>query len=56
MLDRYFYTYHNPAGNHFVRGSGSFPNVLAVDVPLHGRARLGGGLRHGNGRLACRAR
>lgn len=36
MLDRYFYTYHNPAGNHLVRGSGSFPDVQAVDVPLRG--------------------
>ena len=25
LLDRYFYTYHNPAGNHFLRGSSSFP-------------------------------
>lgn len=37
MLDRYFYTYHNPAGNRFVRGSGTFPDVIAVDVPLRGR-------------------
>ncbi|MCY3778975.1 MAG: hypothetical protein OXG78_01580 [Chloroflexi bacterium] len=36
MLDRYFYTYHNPAGNHLVRGSGTFPNVVTVDVPLRG--------------------
>ncbi len=36
MLDRYFYTYHNPAGNHFVRGQGSFPDVQTVDVPLRG--------------------
>ena len=36
MLDRYFYTFHNPAGNHFVRGSGTFPNVMTVDIPLHG--------------------
>ncbi len=37
MLDRYFYTYHHPAGNHLVRGSGSFPVVKAVDIPLRGR-------------------
>ena len=37
MLDRYFYTYHNPAGNHFVRGAGTFPDVIAVDLPLRGR-------------------
>ena len=37
MLDRYFYTFHNPAGNHFVRGSGSFPDVMTIDVPLRGR-------------------
>ena len=36
MLDRYFYTFHNPAGNRFVRGSGTFPNVMTVDIPLHG--------------------
>ena len=36
MLDRYFYTYHSPAGDRFVRGRGTFPDVLAVDVPLHG--------------------
>ncbi len=36
LLDRYFYTYHNPAGNHFVRGQGSFPDVKTVDVPLRG--------------------
>ncbi len=36
MLDRYFYTFHNPAGNRFVRGQGSFPDVLTVDVPLRG--------------------
>ena len=36
MLDRYFYTFHNPAGNHFVRGSGTFPNVMTVDILLHG--------------------
>ncbi len=36
MLDRYFYTFHNPAGNHFVRGSGSFPDVHTIDVPLRG--------------------
>lgn len=37
MLDRYFYTFHNPAGNRFVRGSGTFPDVIAVDVALRGR-------------------
>ncbi len=36
MLDRYFYTFHNPAGNHFLRGSGSFPDVMTIDVPLRG--------------------
>ncbi len=36
MLDRYFYTYHNPAGNHFARGVGAFPAVRAIDVPLRG--------------------
>lgn len=36
MLDRYFYTYHNPAGNHFLRGAGTFPDVIAVDAPLRG--------------------
>lgn len=36
MLDRYFYTFHNPAGNHFARGRGSFPDVRTVDVPLRG--------------------
>lgn len=36
LLDRYFYTYHNPAGDHFVRGTGTFPAVLAVDVQLRG--------------------
>ena len=36
MLDRYFYTFHNPAGNHFVRGRGTFPDVKAVDVRLDG--------------------
>ena len=36
MLDRYFYTYHNPAGNHFLRGAGTFPDVFALDVPLRG--------------------
>lgn len=36
MLDRYFYTFHNPAGNRFVRGSGSFPHVIAIDIPLRG--------------------
>ena len=37
LLDRYFYTFHNPAGNHFVRGSGSFPAVNVIDIPLRGR-------------------
>ena len=37
MLDRYFFTYHNPAGNRFLRGNGSFPDVIAVDVALRGR-------------------
>lgn len=37
MLDRYFYTSHNPAGNHWVRGSGSFPAVMTVDVALRGK-------------------
>lgn len=37
LLDRYFYTFHNPAGNHIVRGSGKFPNVQTIDVPLQGR-------------------
>lgn len=36
MLDRYFYTYHNPSGNHFVRGRGTFPDVAVVDAPLRG--------------------
>ena len=36
MLDRYFYTFHNPAGNHFVRGRGSFPDVQMVDIVLQG--------------------
>ncbi len=36
MLDRYFYTFHNPAGNRFVRGSGFFPHVTAIDIPLRG--------------------
>jgi hypothetical protein len=36
MLDRYFYTYHNPAGNRLARGSGSFPDVDAIDLPLSG--------------------
>ena len=36
LLDRYFYTYHNPAGNHVVRGRGSFPEVQTIDVPLRG--------------------
>ena len=36
MLDRYFYTCHNPAANHFVRGRGSFPHVMTIDVPLRG--------------------
>ena len=37
LLDRYFYTFHNPAGNHFVRGSGSFPDVNVIDIPLRGK-------------------
>ena len=36
MLDRYFYTFHNPAGDHFVRGTGRFPDVITIDIPLHG--------------------
>lgn len=36
MLDRYFYTYHNPAGNRLVRGSGTFPDVDVIDIPLSG--------------------
>ncbi|MYD10429.1 MAG: hypothetical protein F4X02_10345 [Chloroflexi bacterium] len=36
MLDRYFYTFHNPAGNRFVRGGGRFPDVQAIDIPLRG--------------------
>jgi len=36
VLDRYFYTYHNPTGNHMVRGSGSFPDVEVMDIPLQG--------------------
>lgn len=36
MLDRYFYTFHNPAGNHFARGQGSFPDVRTVDIRLRG--------------------
>lgn len=36
LLDRYFYTYHNPAGDHFLRGRGTFPHVAAIDVPLRG--------------------
>ena len=37
LLDRYFYTYHSPAGDHFLRGAGRFPDVVAVDVALRGR-------------------
>jgi len=37
VLDRYFYTYHNPAGNHFLRGRGRFPKVRVVDIALRGR-------------------
>ena len=37
LLDRYFFTYHNPAGNHYLRGTGTFPAVAAVDAPLRGR-------------------
>ncbi len=36
LLDRYFYTYHNPAGNRMVRGSGGFPDVQTIDAPLGG--------------------
>ena len=36
MLDRYFYSYHNPAGDHLVRGRGTFPHVATVDVNLRG--------------------
>ncbi|MCY3976706.1 MAG: hypothetical protein OXG23_01280 [Chloroflexi bacterium] len=36
MLDRYFYTYHNPAGDRLARGRGTFPNVATVDVELRG--------------------
>ena len=36
MLDRYFYTHHNPSGDHFIRGSGSFPDVQTVDIAMRG--------------------
>ncbi len=36
LLDRYFYTYHNPTGNHLIRGEGSFPNVEIIDIQLQG--------------------
>jgi hypothetical protein len=36
LLDRYFYTFHNPTGNHFARGSGTFPDVDVIDIPLQG--------------------
>lgn len=36
MLDRYFYTFLNPAGNRFARGGGRFPEVQTVDIPLRG--------------------
>lgn len=36
LLDRYFYTFHNPTGNHLVRGAGTFPDVEIIDVPLEG--------------------
>ena len=36
MLDRYFYTYHNPAGDHFARGRGTFPDIATIDVDLRG--------------------
>ena len=36
MLDRYFFTFHNPAGNRLVRGQGTFPEVQVIDVPLNG--------------------
>ena len=54
LLDRYFYTFHNPAGNHFVRGSGSFPDVNVIDIPLRGKPAWGRRLCYGNGSLACR--
>ena len=37
LLDRYFYTFHNPAGNRLARGSGSFPDVQEIDIPLRGK-------------------
>ncbi len=37
LLDRYFYTFHNPAGNRLARGSGSFPDVQVIDIPLRGK-------------------
>ena len=37
MLDRYFYTFHNPAGSHLLRGRGSFPDVEVIDIPLRGK-------------------
>ena len=37
LLDRYFYTFHNPTGNHLVRGTGTFPDVEVIDIPLQGQ-------------------
>ena len=37
VLDRYFYTFHNPAGSRMLRGSGSFPDVEVIDIPLRGK-------------------
>lgn len=34
LLDRYSYTYHNPACSRFVRGRGSLPDVMSVDIRL----------------------
>ncbi len=34
----YAYTYHQPTGNRFVAGQGTFPNVRTVDIPLEGTA------------------
>lgn len=36
LLDRYFYTFHNPAGNRIVRGSSTFPDVNVYDIQLQG--------------------
>lgn len=32
----YFYTYHQPTGNRFVTGQGTFPDVETIDVDLQG--------------------